>query len=133
MMIEGDVLLRGQGTDDQQLIPIMAHPPQTDSDITLYEWLQLATNAHKGIKLDFKSIESVDLALQIVEQSKAKVCKKYQHLIDLSIRLVYMRYNHCLHMCMEQGVVRERVCVNFVIVCFILNYGRCLSGNPVNM
>ena len=35
MMLEADVILRGQGTENQTDIPIMAHPPHTDSDITL--------------------------------------------------------------------------------------------------
>ncbi|NXR14937.1 F151B protein, partial [Semnornis frantzii] len=51
-MIEADVLLRGGkgGNGD----PVMAHPPETDSDITLQEWLEEIVNTDKGIKLDFK-------------------------------------------------------------------------------
>lgn len=50
-MIEADVLLRGH----EPRKPIMAHPPMTDSDITLQEWLaQVITHNNKGIKLDFK-------------------------------------------------------------------------------
>ncbi|NWH50716.1 F151B protein, partial [Fregata magnificens] len=51
-MIEADVLLRGGkgGNGD----PIMAHPPETDSDNTLQEWLKEMVNTNKGIKLDFK-------------------------------------------------------------------------------
>lgn len=51
-MIEADVLLRGGkgGNGD----PIMAHPPETDSDNTLQEWLKEIVNTDKGIKLDFK-------------------------------------------------------------------------------
>lgn len=48
-MIEADVLLRGGKGD-----PIMAHPPETESDITLQEWLDVIVNTDKGIKLDFK-------------------------------------------------------------------------------
>ncbi|KGL82037.1 Protein FAM151B, partial [Tinamus guttatus] len=36
--------------------PIMAHPPETDSDNTLQEWLKEIVKTNKGIKLDFKSI-----------------------------------------------------------------------------
>ncbi|XP_027490338.1 protein FAM151B isoform X3 [Corapipo altera] len=52
-MVEADVLLRGGegGKGD----PILAHPPDTDSDITLQEWLTQMVNTNKGIKLDFKS------------------------------------------------------------------------------
>lgn len=51
-MIEADVLLRGgEGGNGE---PIMAHPPETDSDNTLQEWLKEIVNTDKGIKLDFK-------------------------------------------------------------------------------
>lgn len=51
-MIEADVIMRG--ADPRE--PVMAHPPQTDSDITLREWLAAAAakDRTKGIKLDFK-------------------------------------------------------------------------------
>ncbi|KAK0685176.1 F151B protein, partial [Pygoscelis papua] len=51
-MIEADVLLRGGKEGDGD--PIMAHPPETDSDNTLQEWLKEIVNTNKGIKLDFK-------------------------------------------------------------------------------
>lgn len=49
-MIEADVLLRGQDPKE----PIMAHPPDNDSDITLQDWLKEVVKSDKGIKLDFK-------------------------------------------------------------------------------
>lgn len=49
-MIEADVVLRGRDPKE----PIMAHPPDTDSDITLKEWLEKVKEYNKGIKLDFK-------------------------------------------------------------------------------
>lgn len=49
-MIEADVLLRGQDPK----VPIMAHPPDNDSDITLQDWLKEVVKSDKGIKLDFK-------------------------------------------------------------------------------
>ncbi|KFO62012.1 Protein FAM151B, partial [Corvus brachyrhynchos] len=36
--------------------PILAHPPDTDSDITLQEWLAEMVSTNKGIKLDFKRL-----------------------------------------------------------------------------
>ncbi|NXI36607.1 F151B protein, partial [Galbula dea] len=51
-MIEADVLLRGGKGGNRD--PIMAHPPETDSDITLQEWLEEIVDTDKGIKLDFK-------------------------------------------------------------------------------
>lgn len=51
-MIEADVLLPSDGSEHGQ--PIMAHPPETNSDNTLLEWLSEVTKSNKGIKLDFK-------------------------------------------------------------------------------
>ena len=73
MMLEADVLLRGQGGSSQQLLPVVAHPPHTDGDLTLKEWLALAKNSSKGFKLNFRSIESVDLSLQYLKEIKREV------------------------------------------------------------
>lgn len=51
-MIEADVLLPSDGSEHGQ--PIMAHPPETNSDNTLQEWLAEVVKSNKGIKLDFK-------------------------------------------------------------------------------
>ena len=64
MMIEGDVLLRGQGTNHQQMLPVMSHPARPDGTLTFAEWLHIVIGTGKGIKVDFKSIESVELCLQ---------------------------------------------------------------------
>lgn len=53
-MIEADILLRGRDPKE----PIMAHPPDNDSDITLRDWLAMVVNSEKGIKLDFKRLEN---------------------------------------------------------------------------
>ncbi|XP_039285236.1 protein FAM151B isoform X2 [Nilaparvata lugens] len=72
MMIEADILM-GQldgsppGTNP---IPIMGHPPQTTSDLSLEEFLTtiLKSGKHKGIKLDFKSKEVFASSENIVEE-----------------------------------------------------------------
>ncbi|NXF07035.1 F151B protein, partial [Smithornis capensis] len=46
--------------------PILAHPPDTDSDITLQEWLAQMVNTNKGIKLDFKSLDAVGPSLELL-------------------------------------------------------------------
>ncbi|KAM4576700.1 protein FAM151B isoform 3-T3 [Odontesthes bonariensis] len=48
-MIEADIIMSKE--------PIMAHPPDTDSDVTLKEWLEAVKEHNKGIKLDFKRWE----------------------------------------------------------------------------
>uniref|UniRef100_A0A8B9S8C9 Family with sequence similarity 151 member B n=1 Tax=Apteryx owenii TaxID=8824 RepID=A0A8B9S8C9_APTOW len=64
-MIEADILLRDDkgGNGD----PIMAHPPETDSDNTLREWLKEIVKTNKGIKLDFKSLEAVQPSLELLK------------------------------------------------------------------
>ncbi|NXL96249.1 F151B protein, partial [Alectura lathami] len=47
--------------------PVMAHPPETDSDITLQEWLGEIVNTDKGIKLDFKSLGAVQPSLELLQ------------------------------------------------------------------
>ncbi|KFV06284.1 Protein FAM151B, partial [Tauraco erythrolophus] len=50
--------------------PVMAHPPETDSDNTLEEWLKEIVSTNKGIKLDFKSLEAVRPSLELLERVK---------------------------------------------------------------
>uniref|UniRef100_A0A2D4NF10 Menorin-like domain-containing protein n=1 Tax=Micrurus spixii TaxID=129469 RepID=A0A2D4NF10_9SAUR len=58
-MIEADVLLYDNH-------PVMAHPPETNSDNTLTEWLNEIKNTNKGIKLDFKSLEAVNPSMKLL-------------------------------------------------------------------
>ncbi|XP_063819980.1 protein FAM151B isoform X2 [Pseudophryne corroboree] len=68
-MIEADVLLRGSADRE----PIMAHPPETDSDITLKDWLAAVSASNKGIKLDFKSLDAVSPSMKILDTMKNKI------------------------------------------------------------
>uniref|UniRef100_A0A3Q3W2N5 Menorin-like domain-containing protein n=1 Tax=Mola mola TaxID=94237 RepID=A0A3Q3W2N5_MOLML len=63
-MIEADVVMR----DSDPKVPIMAHPPDTDSDITLKEWLEGVKAHQKGIKLDFKSLDAVLPSLALLKE-----------------------------------------------------------------
>uniref|UniRef100_A0A3P8WEB1 Family with sequence similarity 151 member B n=1 Tax=Cynoglossus semilaevis TaxID=244447 RepID=A0A3P8WEB1_CYNSE len=63
-MLEADVIIRG--CDPKE--PVMAHPPDTDSDITLKEWLEEVKMQHRGIKLDFKSLEAVSPSVVLLEE-----------------------------------------------------------------
>ncbi|XP_037115444.1 protein FAM151B isoform X1 [Syngnathus acus] len=64
-MIEADIIVRGYDPKE----PVMGHPPDTDSDITLKEWLECVTLHDKGIKLDFKSLEAVSLSVALLQQA----------------------------------------------------------------
>lgn len=53
--LEADILfIEGKHNE-----PIMAHPPQVDSDLKFYDWLNSTKSSGKGLKLDFKSSSSV--------------------------------------------------------------------------
>ncbi|XP_076005432.1 protein FAM151B isoform X2 [Genypterus blacodes] len=62
-MLEADIILRGHDPTE----PIMAHPPATDSDITLQQWLEGVRGHSKGIKLDFKSLDAVAPSLVLLK------------------------------------------------------------------
>ncbi|XP_058826271.1 protein FAM151B isoform X2 [Topomyia yanbarensis] len=75
--IEADISM-GFLEDDilnQNLIPIMAHPPAIKSDLSLKGFLDqvlafnmIANTSHvKGIKLDFKSIEAFEQSIEIIQ------------------------------------------------------------------
>jgi len=70
-MLEADVLIgvKEGGTIRE---PIMAHPPSNTSDITFAEFLSEvmkgSSDRKKGIKLDFKDIESVEPCLKLLKK-----------------------------------------------------------------
>nr|XP_020475251.1 protein FAM151A isoform X2 [Monopterus albus] len=71
MILEADVTLEGYGTANEKPVPIMAHPPDVYSDNTLEEWLDAVLASRKGIKLDFKSLKSVGLSLDVLIQKNS--------------------------------------------------------------
>ena len=71
-MLEADVSQQADGT------PIMAHPPSTDSDLSLVQFLKGALNSRKGIKLDFKSTDVLEPSLKILlEQTSQQLECRY--------------------------------------------------------
>ena len=61
MMLEADILLCPEdGT------PIMAHPPNTDSDLSLTRFLEKTVGSSKGLKLDFKETAAIEPSLKIL-------------------------------------------------------------------
>ncbi|KAK2895763.1 protein FAM151A [Channa argus] len=71
MILEADVTLEGYGTPSEKPIPIMAHPPEIYSDNTLDQWLDAVLASRKGMKLDFKTLESVGLSLDLLSQKNS--------------------------------------------------------------
>ncbi|KAM6217046.1 protein FAM151A [Rhynchocyon petersi] len=69
MVLEADVTVEGFNTINETGVPIMAHPPDIYSDNTLQHWLEsVLTTSQKGIKLDFKSLNSLGPSLDILRQ-----------------------------------------------------------------
>ncbi|XP_038574872.1 protein FAM151A isoform X1 [Micropterus salmoides] len=66
MILESDVTVEGHGTPNEKPVPIMAHPPDIYSDNTLDQWLDAVLASRKGMKLDFKSLASVGLSLDLL-------------------------------------------------------------------
>lgn len=82
MMLEADIVLgRVNGSSQENDIPIMAHPPQSTSDISLKDFLQKIQDfnmnenntAKKGVKLDFKSIEVFEVSVDVIKDLYPKV------------------------------------------------------------
>ncbi|XP_070542838.1 protein FAM151A-like [Ptychodera flava] len=73
MMLEGDIVLEGMGTPNETDTPVMAHPPIVYSDITLEEWIYNTTETNKGMKLDFKQIEAVEISMNIVKDMESRI------------------------------------------------------------
>uniref|UniRef100_A0A087Y5K9 Protein FAM151A n=1 Tax=Poecilia formosa TaxID=48698 RepID=A0A087Y5K9_POEFO len=71
MILEADVTLEGYGTPNQKPVPIMAHPPDVYSDNTLDQWLDAVLDSRKGIKLDFKALDSVGFSLDLLKQKNS--------------------------------------------------------------
>ena len=69
-MLEGDVVMgRHTTTNATDKIPIMAHPPATESDLSFEEFLNITiNNGTKGIKLDFKSNEAFNNSKPILRK-----------------------------------------------------------------
>lgn len=73
MMLEADILMghtSEKARDEHKPFhPIMAHPPQTVSDLTLEEFINtvVESKARKGIKLDFKTRDAFSYSETIID------------------------------------------------------------------
>ena len=92
-MIEGDIGLRGMNTEKRQMVAVMMQPPATDSDLTFDEWLDAVKGSGKGIKLDFMHIESVELALQMLQSNEKEVMTCFV----FNVRYSIFNYPNLIH------------------------------------
>lgn len=120
-MIEADVELGKVKDGDGTIIPIMAHPPTTESDLSLQQFLQRIITHNtdypcnsKGVKLDFKSIESFDESLPLLISLWPKVL-----IIDL--------YDNNIERLRSSKLCRNQIetCFRFCSVLFLAHI--CLS------
>ncbi|KRT78838.1 hypothetical protein AMK59_8299 [Oryctes borbonicus] len=80
MMLEADVVI-GKINNSGNEIPIMAHPPANTSDLSLSDFLseilefnlKANSQAKKGVKLDFKSIEALENSLDELDKLYANM------------------------------------------------------------
>jgi hypothetical protein len=78
MMIEADISM-GSQNDTSEKIPIMAHPPNTTSDLSFEEFLDTILNHNqnrrgkKGVKLDFKDIDAVEPCLKVLKSKQSQI------------------------------------------------------------
>ncbi|KAH3831794.1 uncharacterized protein LOC127878018 [Dreissena polymorpha] len=73
-MIESDLMIRGQGTSNQELVAVMAQLPQTDGALTFTSWLEQVIKASaKGFKLDFQAFDAVEITLQELQDKKSQI------------------------------------------------------------
>eukprot|EP00755_Sulcionema_specki_P006586 Sspe_Gene.35858::Locus_17363_Transcript_1_1_Confidence_1.000_Length_997::g.35858::m.35858 len=72
--IEGDVYL-----SPTKKIPVMAHPPRKESDLTFFEFLEaLAADGKRGVKLDFKDFRVIESCLRALAEIKDKLSENGQ-------------------------------------------------------
>lgn len=78
MMLEADVTL-GRLIGRDEILPIMAHPPLNESDLSLQQFIERVILAQeskkKGIKLDFKSTDVFQSSWQIIDSLSDQVKK----------------------------------------------------------
>ncbi|XP_039305033.1 protein FAM151B isoform X2 [Solenopsis invicta] len=75
MMLEADVVL-GNLNNNTEMIPIMAHPPNTTSDLSLEDFLNITSNSRMGIKLDFKTDEAFENSKSILKNWRSILVKR---------------------------------------------------------
>lgn len=75
MMLEADIVMGKLINTSSEDIPIMAHPPNNTSDLSLEEFLKKINDHNnatggvkKGVKLDFKTIEVFEKSINLLNQ-----------------------------------------------------------------
>lgn len=74
--IEADILMGQEQNHSGPKCPIMAHPPDTMSDLSFDRFINhvIASKRCQHVKLDFKDIESVDPVLHKLSMIESKLC-----------------------------------------------------------
>jgi len=80
-MLEADIVMgtTKRKSDSEHEVPIMAHPPNTTSDLSFNKFLSavikhnIEERSKKGIKLDFKQLDCVEPVLQELRDKKKSI------------------------------------------------------------
>lgn len=76
-MLEADVVMgKLNSTNQTTNIPIMAHPPNVESDLSLENFIEAIIhrgNDTKGIKLDFKSTQAFESSKSVLQNVRERV------------------------------------------------------------
>lgn len=80
LMLEADVIL-GKTKESDVEVPVMGHPPATESDLSLKSFLHHvvtynvdnANGTRRGVKLDFKSIDVFEKAMDTLKETFSSV------------------------------------------------------------
>lgn len=91
--IEADIVMGTIiGSDNKTEMPVMGHPPATESDISLKEFLEkildfnnLNSENKKGVKLDFKTIGVFNGSLELLMELWDKVSNSHLKLIKFNL------------------------------------------------
>ena len=91
--IEADIVMGNEignsvAVDSALLVPIMAHPPDRESDMSFRQFLIMSVRnrqLQKHLKLDFKGIEAVQPSLAIL---KTLICDSNEKFVFLNADIV---------------------------------------------
>jgi hypothetical protein len=72
MMFEVDVSLRGLGTEKKEMVPIVLTTDSSE-EFLFKDWVRMIISTKKSFKINFVSIEAVDISLQYLAEFKHEV------------------------------------------------------------
>lgn len=127
--IEADIAMGRLLLDDSGLIrPIMAHPPDSTSDLSFDCFLELATKkrdgvSHKHLKLDFKRLETLEPCLNYLCTIMSRQDNSFDKMIFLNADILNGPGNRYRPLHIEADIFIEK-CLQFTQTSSDENLGR---------